>query len=185
MKQVPPITSKASPIPTIRRNIESEDGLIFPVETIPLELHAKIAAMLLKGDEFEEASEGALTLLNFCWRKLERARLAVMKRRAVEKEFVRLGVNEDPLPFKLALRIITGQKRLDRAEPDFLSFVQAKYANWSKPRLSGWWDIRQRIGMSIDQVVKFRDQFHAMRAEGDLGKRKPNRKKSLGRKKSR
>lgn len=173
---------KASTTQVSRRNIVF-DNLCSPGATFPLELHAKIAALLLEGDNFEDASERAILLLNVCSRRLEQGKQWGATRRTMEKEFVRLRLDEDPVPFKRALKIITGQQRFDRAETDFLSFLQAIHPEWSKQELSGEWDRFNRNGFIREQVVDFVARFEKAHAQGRLDKRKPNRKNSVASKK--
>ncbi len=42
------------------------ENLGYVAADVPLELHAKVTALLLEGDKFEEASERALLLGNIC-----------------------------------------------------------------------------------------------------------------------
>jgi hypothetical protein len=173
---------KASGTQITRRNV-TFDNLGFPATPFPLELHAKIAALLLEGDNFEEASERAILLLNICSRRLDEAKHWVAMRTTMEKKFNRLGLYEDSVPFPRALKIITGQKRFDRAESDFLTFLQVKYPKWSKAMLGAVWDGVTRKGFKRERVLTFFAQFAEMRAQGKLGKRKPNRKNSVATKK--
>ncbi len=173
---------KASTTQISRRNIVF-DNFAYRGRLFPLELHAKIAALLLEGDNFEEASERAILLLNICADRLKQSKRWVAMRRTMEKEFARLGLDEDSVPFNRALKIITGQDRFGRAEPDFLSFLQAINPGSTKQQLTAEWNQFKRNGFKREQIVDFVTRFKEMRARGKLDKRKPNRKNSVASKK--
>lgn len=158
---------------TVKRNAALEN-LGFPAVNIPLELHARIAALLLDGDNFEDASERALLLLNICSRRLEQGRRLAAMRDRMEKEFGRLGLTSDPVPFKQAVKLITAQKRFDRAEPDFLALLQVLYPKWSKPKLNAMFEGARRVGLTRERVLGFVSRFRELRAAGKLDKRRWN-----------
>jgi hypothetical protein len=167
---------------TVRRNATLEN-LGFPAVNIPLELHARIAAILLDGDNFEDASERALLLLNICSRRLEQENHALAMVNRMDTEFSRLGLTQDPVPFKHALKVITRQKRFDRAEADFLTFLELLRPEWSKAKRSAVFDGCRRTGFKRERVLDFVSHFFEMRAAGKLDKRRWNRKKKfLGKK---
>ncbi len=147
----------------------------FPAKTFPLELHAKIAALLLDGDDFQTASERALLLLNTCAQRGRKQSDFAATQEFFVKQFKDLGL-DGTVPLKRAMAIITGQSRPDRAEADFLMFLEHRDPEWSKAQptdLQGW----TREGLHRAVVVCLRVEFQFRAIQGELGKsRKPNKK---------
>ena len=161
----------------VRRNVVF-DNLVFPPTDYSLDLHAKIAALLLEGDEFERAAERALLLLNICSKRLAQNKTQKETRRRAEADLKRLNLRGESLPFARGVKIITGQSKIRRAEADFLTFLECVYPPWTKLQRTQFLRRIDREGFTTLHVVHLKSQFDDMRAAGELGQRWLNRKTS-------
>ena len=156
----------------------------------PLELIANIASRLLQGENYADAAVRALKLLRECDHQRQQLKEA---KRSVDVAFqnatdlssdydVPEGVHR--ISFPDAIRTITGQGRSDRAESDYLSFLQATNPSETAAELHTIWKEQELNGIDAAVVRKSSHQFAELRGEGKLDKRRRPEKSSRRHKKS-
>lgn len=141
-----------------------------------LELLGNIAARLLTGDDYIQAAHRAHTLLlacealNYHVKTADKARTEHTARR-----------NESDLPevvsFKKAIQVITGQERTNRATEPFRKLMETirNYPN-ATAKKEHMEEMQQR-GFTKDYVLHLRDCFQFRLRTGQLGIRKPPKKR--------
>lgn len=146
-------------------------------DDFPLELTAKIAAQLLQGDDYAKAANRALSLLQECKQRLKANKEA---KESYLAAFMHANVSPDfevpeglfKVPFGPAIKKVTGQKRSDRAETDYLTFLEATNPSQNKAERTAALKIEEREGIDAALVQKLSARFEKLRDEGKLGKRR-------------
>ena len=156
-----------------------KSGLEFVARDYPLELLATVAVRLLKGasrEDYKAAAESALGLLT--------ARDLLREHHTVARKEVRemvLSTWQYPtgstlpgtpiIPYKKGIRILTGQKRIDRAEQDYKRYVEVFKPEWTPKQVDGFIGERRGCGFYTLPLEQERRRFVELVADGRLGKR--------------
>jgi hypothetical protein len=143
----------------------------------PLELVANIASRLLVGEDYQGAANRALRLLQACNQTQEKIK---DRKEFLNAKFMRAAGESDDfefpeglyrMPYVEAIKFITGQKRHDRAEEDYLRFSEAIKPSQSKSELNKALKLEESQGIDAGIARKLRRQFDELREQGKLDKR--------------
>jgi len=144
----------------------------------PLELIANIACRLLRGEDYADAAVRALKLVRECDHQLKQLKDARQSLNAAFQNATDLSSDYDvpqgvyQKSFHDAIRTITGQGRRDRAESDYLSFLQATNPSANASELNSICKEQELNGIDAAVVRKLSAQFAKLRSEGKLDKRR-------------
>ena len=135
---------------------------------------AKVAALFLRdGDEdYAHAALRALRLMDVCDR--------VLRGNANQREAAKVysdklkatgGGAHAITPFKRGIKFITGEKRADRAETAFLTFLEVASRGADKRQIAADYSACE-AGFSGEELVRMRSKYDALRDNGTLTGRK-------------
>ena len=125
-----------------------------------LEVHATFSArLMLERHDQKAATKHSLVLLAHCAQRLK----LNVRDRAKRVELLR-EVEKSGLPsvveFKKAMRVITRQeKHSQRAERDFLSFLETHFGNFGTAEVNRQLRLHERWGFSREDVVWLRNRY--------------------------
>ena len=159
------------------------------------EVLASTAVHLLEGDNYYEAADRALRLLEACQQRLVRNEMDCQGMRDKVKQMNELEethqIKEDFVPYGQAVKIITGQTRPERAREYFerLLGLHLKYHlkdRYTPQELTKSLKAHEE-GLSRDAVLHYKKEYEMRRATGELEMKVPPkkakgspRKKTLG-----
>jgi hypothetical protein len=140
----------------------------------PLELVANIASRLLRDEDYADAVCRALRLLQVC----DQTQKTIKDRKELLQLEAATGNDDFEYPeglFRMsygeAIKFITGQRRHDRAEEDYLVFLEVTKPSQTKSERTNALKSEERDGIDVGMARKLRDHFNELRAQGNLGKR--------------
>ena len=163
-----------------RHEIFALTSLLTPDE-FPLELVASVAAKFCKGKNYSEAVERAICLLQECKDTIteNKAKKEWNAQKARRMRDPKIDIDAAPgafkIPFRRAIRRITGQKRVDRAEADYLAFLGATIRGQTT---EGRNEIMKSHADGIDafEVEELTKSFSLLTAQGKISKDRPPKK---------
>jgi hypothetical protein len=167
-----------------RKDAPSSD--IAPREQFSLELVAATALRFLTKEELwrpgcqMEAVHAAIRFLKMCANRIEADKKDASYHAEQLKEFANLGWKAtDIIPYEIAIKFVTGQKRLDRAQACYKAYVKNHYS-LQEPltdlELTAALKTDKKEGFVAETLPLLRLECRRMRKEGRRG---PKRRKML------
>ena len=151
-------------------------------DDFPLDLVASIAAKFLTGDNYAEAVERAIRLLQECKDTITENKA---KKEFYTQEARRMGdlkqeIDAPPGAFKIPLRLaisqITGQKRAGRAEVQYLTFLGHTPLGRTPEERTKTWKLQEADGIDALEVEVMTKKFAGLKAEGKISDETPPKK---------
>lgn len=152
-------------------------------EDYPIELVAPVAARLCEGFGYEEAAVKAIRLIQACKRALDtnKADRKFCEQQALLSNDLTADISPPQgayvIPFRFAISRITRQERFDRAEPQYLAFLQAKHPRLTRADINELWKT-QANGIDAAEVEELTSEYWRIIAEGKISNDPPAKKTS-------
>ncbi len=147
---------------------------------------ARVAALFLgpEDEDYANAALRALRLMHVCASVLNRNRRLWDAAKITDKRLAAAGAAglDVTIPFKQAIKIITGERRKKRAEAAFLSYMETTMPDATKKQLVAEYSEAEQDGFTGRELLAVQSKFDALREEGRLAGKKRRRHPSRAKK---
>jgi len=141
---------------------------------------ARVAARLLgpRDDDYANAALRALRLMHVCASVLNRNRNRRDAATRAKAKLAAVGATGlySRTPFFPGIKAITGEKRRDRAEAAFLSYLEATMPDATKAELAAEYADAEQHGFTGQELFVMQSKFNALRESGRLAGKKRGRR---------